>query len=184
MRLSIVVVALISVSGTIHGQVRVLKESTGSQNCAFILANMSGTQQYAPCEVMVFSDHDTQKLIADAQQAAQQAAQQTAQSNLDAVNKSLNDKISNLQQSIKALSDANDALTKRLNDLEQKVNKQNQTSGVERVLPKAEAHNARSHDCARPGQLKRTGAGRTTLRISVNEGSHPRCVTMLFSVLK
>jgi len=176
MRRLVIIAMLLFLPLTIHGQEQVVKMAApwpGQGTCVYLMAQRGANgndHPYPPCMVTVINDQDTRKLIAD----AQQATQTTDQTNLEAVNKSLNYQINNLQNSIKALSDANDALTKRLNDLEQKVDKQSQTSGARTVLPKAEIRTVTSHGCTRPGHVKRTGAGKTTLRVSVNEGSHPR----------
>lgn len=113
-------------SACMFGQQHVVKfgSPTGSPapNC---VSQMQGSYQNggpAQCNVSVWSDQETNALIAQAQQNTAQATQL----HLDDLEKRLNERIVALEGNIKQLSDENDALTKRLNDLEEKVNKQGQ----------------------------------------------------------
>jgi hypothetical protein len=67
------------------------------------------------CDVTVWGDKDTERLISTARQGTD-----TKVNDLDA---RLRQQITMMQASIKTLSDANDALTKRVNDLETKLKK-------------------------------------------------------------
>jgi TolA-binding protein len=84
------------------------------------------------CVVSVYSDQDTQRLMA----TVQQSAGQFAQTNQDSLRQSLEKEINTLQKQIQNLSDANDALTKRLDDLEKKNKVHNASShaGTRRQL--------------------------------------------------
>jgi hypothetical protein len=89
-------------------------------NCVNAYNASIGIPPNQACEVSVYDAPGTRSLIS--------AAQNTVQTNLDALNKRLVTEIGTLQNNVKDLSLANDALTKRLNDIEKKINQKNGTS--------------------------------------------------------
>ena len=132
MRASICMAVLIIVSTSMFGQQHVVKrdyvERFSSMWCP---ANEASGSHDSRCDVTVWSDKDTERLIA----AAQQNTQQVAKANLDSVEQRLKDEINVLQAKVRGLSDDRDALTKRLDDLEKQITKQGQT-GAAKIAPR------------------------------------------------
>jgi len=127
MRASICMAVLIIVSTSMFGQQHVVKRDYMWRSSGpWCPANEASGNPDSHCDVTVWSDKDTERLIA----AAQQNTQQAAKANLDSVEQHLNDEINALQAKVRGLSDDRDALTKRLDDLEKQINKQGQTGAA------------------------------------------------------
>jgi hypothetical protein len=125
--------------------IRLASRNNPSQNC---VATMY--QQYAngftgtilpACDVAVWSASDVQGIIATAQETTKAATQQK----LDKLQHDLNEEMTALRKDIQRLSDCNDALTKRLNELETKQNKATRTGTGGPSKPPSIAASGRIH---------------------------------------